>query len=197
MSLLAAFDILLHLATGQDDVRVGTLVAGRHRRELEGLIGFFVDLVVLRTDLGGDPTLREVRHRVRATTLAASAHPDLPFEELARTLERERGLARSALCQVMLVLNPPLPRFDAAGLRLHGLEVDSRTGPMPTTLTPCDLVLLLREGPEGLAGHLVYNTALFDASTIAAMCERFRDVLEGLVATPERRLSDYRRRDCR
>jgi len=98
---------------------------------------------------------------------------------------------------VMLVLNPPLPRFDAAGLRLHGLEVDSRTGPMPTALTPCDLVLVLREGPEGLAGHLVYNTALFDASTIAAMGERFRDVLEGLAATPERRLSDYRRRDCR
>ena len=96
------------------------------------------------------------------------------------------------LAPLQFVLNPPLPRFGAPGLRLHGLEVDPRTGHMPMTLTACDLVLALREEPGGLAGNLVYNTALFDASTIAAMCERFRDVLEGLMATPERRLSDYR-----
>ena len=103
MTCLAAFKMLLYGYTGQEDVCVATLVANRTRQETEGLIGLFVNTVILRTDLGGNPTCREVLQRVRATTLAAYAHQDLPFEELVRTLERERNLQRTSLCQVMVI----------------------------------------------------------------------------------------------
>ena len=97
MTCLAAFKMLLYGYTGQEDLCVATLVANRTRQETEGLIGLFVNTVILRTDLGGNPTCREVLQRVRATTLAAYAHQDLPFEELVRALERERHLQRSVL----------------------------------------------------------------------------------------------------
>ena len=102
MALVAALKTLLHRYLGQDDVRVATNVANRNRPGTEGLIGPLVNTVILRTNLGGDPSPREVMRRVRATTLAAFAHQDLPFEELAETLERERALEPAALAQVMI-----------------------------------------------------------------------------------------------
>ena len=104
MTLLAAFKVLLYSYTDQDDLCIGTLVANRQRQEVEGLIGLFVNTVLLRTDLSGNPTFREVLRRVRETTLAAYAHQDLPFEDLVQTLERERHLQRRSLCQVMFIL---------------------------------------------------------------------------------------------
>ena len=99
MALVAAFKTLLHRYLAEDDLRVATLVANRNRPGTERLIGPLVNTVILRTNLGGDPSPREVMRRVRATTLAAFAHQDLPFEELAETLERERGLEPAALAQ--------------------------------------------------------------------------------------------------
>jgi hypothetical protein len=103
MTCLTAFKVLLYGYTGQEDLCVATLVANRTWRETEGMIGLFVNTVILRTDLGGNPTSREALQRVRATTLAAYTHQDFPFEELVRTLERERHLQRQSLCQVMVI----------------------------------------------------------------------------------------------
>ena len=104
MALVAALKTLLHRYLGQDDVRVATNVANRNRPGTEGLIGPLANTVILRTNLGGDPSPREVMRRVRATTLAAFAHQDLPFEELVETLERERGLKPAALANVMILV---------------------------------------------------------------------------------------------
>src|SRR5262249_37344218 len=103
MTCLTAFKVLLYGYTGQEDLCVATLVANRTRRDTEGIIGLFANTVLLRTDLGGNPTGREALQRVRATTLAAYTHQDLPFEELVRTLERERHLQRASLCQVLVI----------------------------------------------------------------------------------------------
>ena len=156
--------MLLYGYTGQEDLCVATLVANRTRRETEGLIGLLVNTVLLRTDLGGNPTCREVLQRVRATTLAAYAHQDLPFEELVRTLERERNLQRTSLCQVMIIwqnfMLRPLQYFSAnAQLSGDGAE---RGGP-DVALTTFDIILTLRERPQGITGTCIYKTDLFDA----------------------------------
>ena len=109
MTLLAAFKILLYSYTGQVDLCVGTLLTNRPRPEIEGLLGLFINTVLLRTNLGGDPTLRQVLRQVRDTALAAYAHQDLPFEDLVQALERERALKRSSLCQVLFVLQHAVP----------------------------------------------------------------------------------------
>jgi hypothetical protein len=193
MTLIAACKILLHSYTGQDDLRVATLTANRSRHETEGLIGLFANTVILRTDLGGNPTGRQVLHRVRATTLAAYAYQELPFEDLVQTLERRPGFKRASLCQVMVLLQNargrPQPR-PASPLRFE--EVG------PTTLAPAmrattfDIVLILREGLRGLAATCIYKAGLFDAATISGLLEDFRRVLERLVAQPEEPLSTFR-----
>ena len=119
---------------------MATLVANRTRRETEGLIGLVVNTVILRTDLGGNPTCREVLQRVRATTLAAYAHQDLPFEELVRTLERERNLQRTSLCQVMVIWQNSMLRpqqFSAHTLSFQAME-QSVVGP-EVALTTFDI----------------------------------------------------------
>jgi len=190
MTLLAAFNILLHRYTGQTDLRVGTLLTNRPWREIEGVLGLFVNTVLLRTNLGGDPTLREVLRQVRDTTLAAYAHQDLPFEDLVRALEHERDLKRSSLCQVLFVLQHavPPPR-QLPGLTLRVLEADQSVAAPGVTATTFDCVLMIHQRPQGLDGSCIYKTALFDAATIQRLLEDFQEVLERLVAQPEQQLS--------
>ena len=192
MTLLAAFKVLLYSYTGQDDLCIGTLVANRQRQEVEGLIGRFVNTVLLRTDLSGNPTFREVLRRVRETTLAAYAHQDLPFEALVQTLEHERHLQRRSLCQVMFILQNAIwqpPQLSDLTLSLIG--ADESAGEPGLTATTCDIVLNVWDKPQGLAGACIYKTTLFDAATINQMLEDFQRVLEDIVVQPEQPLSTF------
>ena len=184
MALLAAFTILLHGYTNQDDLVVGTPTANRNRLEIEGLIGFFVNTLVLRTDLSDNPSFRDLLRRVREVCLGAYAHQDLPFERLVEELHPTRDLSRNPLFQVMFVLqNASLQPVELPGLSLSPVEVDTST-------THFDLTLHIVDTEHGLVGTLAYNTDLFDAVTITRMLGHFRTLLESVAATPERRVSD-------
>jgi amino acid adenylation domain-containing protein len=184
MTLLAAFKILLHKYTNQDDLVVGTPTANRNRLEIEGLIGFFVNTLVLRTDLSDNPSFRELLHRVREVCLGAYAHQDVPFERLVEELHLTRDLSRNPLFQVMFVLqNASVQALELPGLSLSPIEI--RTG-----TTHFDLTLHIVDTEQGLAGTLAYNSDLFEAVTITRMLGHFRTLLEAAAAAPERRLSD-------
>jgi len=184
MTLLAAWKLLLARYSGQDDIVVGSPVAGRTRPDIEGLIGFFVNTLALRSDLSGNPTFRELLGRVRETTLGAYAHQDLPFERLVEALQPERDLRYTPLFQVVFALqNAPVPTLDLAGLTISPVSVSSQTAKF-------DLTLMMIETEQGLSGWFEYSTDLFDSATIAAMAARFHTLLAGIVADPDRRVDD-------
>jgi non-ribosomal peptide synthetase component F len=192
MTLLAAFNILLYGYTGQEDLCVGSLIANRHRRETEGLIGLFVNTVILRTDLRGSSTCREVLQRVRATTLAAYAHQDLPFEELVRTLEREQEIKRVSLCQVMFVLQDSIrPSLPSSPRSLYFRDIDQSLVAPDSMATTFEVVLMLQDTPQGLTGSCIYQPHLFTAVTIQRMLAHFQHVLEQLIAKPEQPLTAF------
>ena len=184
MTLITAFKTLLYSYTGQEDIRVGTLVANRQHQETEGLIGLFANLVILRTNLGGNPTLRQVLQRVRTTTLEAHAYQELPFEYLARTLARERHLGRLSLFQTMFTMQHALPQFP----RLPEVTCDVlKTEAIDAT--PCELVLSLHGGPHGLEGLCLYKTALYEEATIVRMLRDFQQLLACFSAQPQQPVS--------
>jgi hypothetical protein len=195
MTLLAAFKVLLHSYTGQKDLRVGTLVANRNRQETEGLIGLFINTVILRTDLSGNPTFREVLQRVRATTLAAYAHQDLPYEELVQTLAHAHAGERTALCQAMFILQNAMQRpLHLPAQTLRFLEADRYSVGPDATATIFDIILMVRARPQGLAGACIYKAALFDPGTINQMLEDFQLLLTRIIAQPEQALSTLQTR---
>ncbi|MDT3395984.1 amino acid adenylation domain-containing protein [Streptomyces sp. B1866] len=178
MTVLAAFQVLLHRYSGQEDVVVGAPVAGRGRPETEPLIGFFVNMLALRTDLSGDPSFRELLARVRQVCLDGFAHQELPFERLVEELRPGRDLSRTPVFQVSFVFqNIPLPEFTAGGLRLETLEVASASARF-------DLELQVFDRPDGLTGWFEYNSDLFDAATVAGMADALRTLVADLVARP-------------
>ena len=186
MTLLAGWQALLSRYSGQDDVVVGSPIAGRNRRETEGLIGFFVNMLALRADLAGDPTWTELIGRARETALGAYAHQDLPFERLVEELGVERSLTRSPVFQVVFALN----RAGGEGerLRLGDLAVDwfDRGG---GAVAKFDLDLVLTDTGEGLGGVLLYRDALFEAATAERMAAHLATVLEAMADEPRGRLS--------
>ena len=183
IALMAAWKALLHHWTTQEDVAVGTLVANRGRPEIEGLIGFFANSLVLRTDLAGDPTFVELLSREREVSLDAHAHQDLPFEKLVEELNPPRELARTPLFQVMLILlNAPGAAMDLPGLELLPLAIDSRTAKL-------ELTLYATQTPAGLDGFLEYNRDLFDRSTVLRLLGHYQRLLEAAIADPLVRLS--------
>ena len=184
MVALAAFQVLLMRYTGQQDICVGTPVAGRNRQELEPLVGFFVNTLVLRTDLSGNPTVREVLGRVRETALGAYAHQDLPFEKLVEALRLPHDPSRNPLFQVMLAFQPP----QVVPLRLRGLEVTPVD--LERRASQFDLTLFLQEQPAGIAGWVEYSTDLFDRATIERLARHWCALLEGMVVAPGHRLSE-------
>ncbi|CAG0936136.1 surfactin family lipopeptide synthetase A [Thermoflexales bacterium] len=185
MLLLAAFQVLLHRYSGQTDICVGSPIANRNRSEIEGLIGFFVNTLVLRTNLSGDPSFQELLRRVREMTLGAFAHQELPFEKLVEELQPQRDLSRQPLFQVMFVFQgelAPVSQQALTGLEISLMEVESETAQF-------DLTLLMWATPHGLSGAFKYNTALFEAATMARMAEHFQALLQGIVSQPAQRLS--------
>ncbi len=185
MSLLAAFQLLLFRHTGQTDFAVGTPVANRNRSELEGLIGFFVNSLVMRTDLSGDPPLRELLRRVRTTSLEAYAHQDLPFERLVQELNPDRHPNRHPLFQVVFaVQNASREELQLSGLSVRPLEFE-------VTTARYDLQLDVWEYPDRLRLTVFFDSSLFDRATVQRLLDRLEILLEGIVANPDRRLSEY------
>jgi amino acid adenylation domain-containing protein len=183
MVLLAGYQTLLSRLSGQDDLIVGSPVAGRGRREVEGLIGFFINTLALRADLSGDPTFGDLLAQVRQVTLEAYAREDLPFERLVGELQTERSLAHSPIYQAVLVLlNTPSSTLELPGVSLEMIDTWVEG-------TKWDLTISLEERADGLAGYWEYDSDLFDATTVARFAGQFRELLRTAVAEPERRLS--------
>jgi len=184
MALLAAFKMLLYRYTGQEDIIVGSPIANRNRTELEKLIGFFVNTMVLHTDMSGNPTFRELLGRVREMTLGAQAHQDMPFDLLVKELHPERELSRQPLFQVMFDFDkPPMQLIEFPGVTSEVMEIHTETAMF-------DLTLAMRDMESELTGVFEYNTDLFNATTITRMIGHFQTLLKGIVADPERCLSE-------
>ncbi len=182
MVLLAAFHVLLARYTGEDDLVVGTPVAGRTRPELEGMVGFFVNTVALRVDGSGDPVFGELLGRVREATLGAWEHQDLPFDRLVEALDTPRDPARNPVFQVAVSYHAPAPPPELAGL-------DVRPLPHRTTTAKFDLSLHLADDGGGIRCAWEYARDLFDAATVARMAEHLAALLGGAAADPDRRVS--------
>jgi amino acid adenylation domain-containing protein len=193
MTLLAAFETLLYRYSGQDDISVGSPIANRRRAEVEGLIGLFMNNLVLRSDLSGNPTFRELLGRVREVALGAYAHQDLPFEKLVEALQPERVLNYNPLFQVMFILqNVPAEPLELTGLTASFFEVDRGIARQDLILELFDLPEGLgpEAQPKGLQGSLEYNTNLFDTARIKRMVGHLQTLLEGIVADPETPISE-------
>ncbi|HEY4564840.1 MAG TPA: condensation domain-containing protein, partial [Thermoanaerobaculia bacterium] len=181
--LMAAFKALLHHWTTQEDVSVGTLIANRRLPEVEAMIGFFANSLVLRGDLSGDPTFRELLRREREASLDAYAHQDLPFEKLVEELNPPRDMARTPLFQVMLILlNAPGEAMGLPGLKLQPVAIDSRTSKV-------ELTVYLTDSARGIEGFVEYNLDLFEQGTVARLIDHYTRVLAAVVADPRLRLS--------
>lgn len=179
MTLLAGFQTLLFRYTGQEDISVGTPVAGRTRTQVERLVGCLINTLVLRTDLTGNPAFEEVLDRVRRTTLDALSHQDVPFERLVEILRPERDMTRSPFFQIMFQLrNMPKAELEMPGLIITPVPVESEWAKF-------DLSLDLTETPDGLLCEMSYDTDLFDGATVDRMLGCYRVLLESAAATPE------------
>ncbi|MBD2309010.1 amino acid adenylation domain-containing protein [Chroococcidiopsis sp. FACHB-1243] len=184
MTLLAAFNTLLYRYTEQEDILVGSSIANRNRAELEGLLGLFVNNLVLRNNLNGNPSFREFLGRVREVTLNAYAHQDLPFEKLVEELQPNRDLSRNPIFQVMFILqNAPTPVEEFSGLTLRTLEIDNGRSEF-------DISLSMSESQQELTGFLEYSTDLFELDTIQRFINNFETLLESIVANPNRSISE-------
>ena len=183
MTLLAAFEVLLHRYTGQNDIVIGTPTAGRNRSEVENLIGFFINTLVLRTKLTGKSSFRELLRQVREVALDAYAHQDLPFEKLVEELNPERSLSHAPIFQVSFNLqNVQRETLELPGLTLALVGSDNKT-------TKTDLSLNLIEAENTITGNLPYNTDLFDEATIQRMRTHYQQLLESIVENPDAQIS--------
>ena len=184
MALLAAFQVLLGRYASQDSILIGTPTAGRNDVELENLIGFFINTLILRADLGSENTFREVLRQARANTLEALAHQDTPFEKLVEALEPERTLNRNPLFQVMLVLqNAPKFKVELPGLALQEIEFESGIAKFDLTLEIID--------SGNLYCTFEYDSDLYDEGTIRRMAGHFAKLVETVVATSDEKLSKF------
>ncbi|MEO0869217.1 MAG: condensation domain-containing protein, partial [Cyanobacteria bacterium J06642_11] len=184
MTLLAAFKVLLYRYTGQTDLVVGTPIANRHRAEVEGLIGLFINVLALRSHLSPQASFEDLLAQVKATTLKAYDHQDLPFEKLVDELKLERDLSHSPLFQVKFRLeNAPQETLSLPGLTFRRL-------PQAVTTAKLDLSVDLYETPNGIVGGFEYNCDLFKPETIQRMVQHFQIILASIVAAPDHPIAE-------
>ncbi len=184
MTLMAAWQALLHRYSGQRDIVVGTPIANRHQAETEELIGFFVNMLALRTDLSGNPTFAELVERVRETALGAYAHQALPFEKLVEELQPERDTSHSPLVQVVFALqNAPQGDLTTLDLKLNYVEVETSTAKY-------DLVVNVYEVEDKLSIVFTYSTDLFDAASMQRLGQHFKALLAAVVENADKHVSD-------
>jgi amino acid adenylation domain-containing protein len=183
MTLLAAFQTLMSRYSRQQDIAIGSPIAGRRRTETESLIGFFVNTLVLRTDLSGAPSFIALLERVKKSTLEAYAHQDVPFEKLVEVLSPERDLSRSPLFQAMFALqNAPYSTLELGSATLERFDVR-------TVAAQFDLTVAMAEMADGMQCSIEYCTDLFEAATITRWIEQFKVLLRGIVADPEQSIA--------
>jgi amino acid adenylation domain-containing protein len=183
MGLLAGLKILLHRYTGQSDLVIGSPIAARTHPEIEGLIGFFLNNLALRTQLSGEVTANEVLARVRETTLNAYARQEIPFEAVLEALHPERSLSYAPLLQVMLnLLNTPPQKYRLGNLAVERIPIDRG-------ISRLDLLISLTESAGGLEGYVEYNSDLFDRATIEQMIGHYQILLQAIVDQPEERIA--------
>jgi amino acid adenylation domain-containing protein len=184
MTLLAAFQVLLYRYTGQEDIAVGSPIANRNRAELEPLIGFFVNSLVMRVQLSGNITFQQLLAKVKQITIDAYAHQDLPFEKLVQELHPERDLSKHPLFQVAVSLqNTPITALKLPGLILNPLEIDNGTSKL-------DLELHFWQSPAGLEAQITYGTDLYDRVAILRMAGHLQTLLEGIINNPHQKLAE-------
>ena len=182
--LMAAFQTLLYRYSGAEEIIAGTAIGNRNHREIEGLIGCFINTLLFRTSFSGDPSFRELLRRVRQLSLEASANQNVPFEKIVSALHPKRDLSYSPLTQAMLILqNTEINAAAPSGLRIERLSMPERRA------VQYDLVINLRETKDGLRGLLEYNTDLFDSSTAKRILKHFETQLHSIGAHPDQRVS--------
>jgi amino acid adenylation domain-containing protein len=184
MTLLAACQILLSRLSGQEDIVVGSPVAGRRQLETEKLIGFFVNTLPLRGDVSGNPTFEELLVRVRSVVLEAMEHDDIPFERLVEAIQPDRSLTHTPLFQIML--NVFLRETE---LQLYGLELEELQ--LEWDHSKFDVTIYVRKKKKHLQVVLAYNAALFEAPRMEELLRQFRCLLEQIVVSPEKRIASY------
>jgi amino acid adenylation domain-containing protein len=185
MTLLAAFKVLLYRYSGQEDICIGSPVAGRTQQELEGLVGFFINTLALRSDLHGNPSFTALLQQVKETTLSAYEHQEVPFEKIVEKVMKVRDLSRTPLFQVMFVMQnlPGSPALRLGDAQLSEEAIEHSTAQL-------DLSVSIQEDADGLSGGIVYCADLFDAATIDRMMLHFEQLLESIVAAPATAISE-------
>ena len=190
MTLLSAFNLLLHRYSGQEDLLMSFASTGRGRAEMERTIGFFSNTLLLRTQVQGNLTFRELFDLVRTDCIAAYSHQDVPFEKLVEELKPEQRQDRSPLFQVKFALNPSWANGQGMSeVELPDLTIKSLFGYIYHGQTKYDLILVMREQNEGLGMVFDYNAEMFEAKTIKRMLGHFQTLLESIVANPDRPIS--------
>ncbi len=185
MTLLAAFKLLLQRHTGLEDIIVGSPIAGRNRAEVENLIGFFINTLVLRTDLSGNSSFRELIQRVRKTAMEAYTHQDIPFEKLLIELHPERTLSHTPLFQVFFnMINLDYGLTEVPGVSLDVFD-------MPDIGSKFDLTLYIIEKDQAIDLNLVYNTDIFTPERINGLLTQYKYLLSQIVADPDKKLNHY------
>ncbi len=183
MALLGAFQVLLARYSGQEDIAVGSPIAGRTRSETEDLIGFFANTIVFRGDLTGDPSFREVLRRSKAAVLGAIAYQDMPFDQLVAALRPVRDTSRTPIFQVMFALqNSPMPPLETPEMAMTPIVVTSDSA-------RADLTLFALELEDGLHITLEYDADLFLPATIARMLRHWQTLLDSILAEPDAPIS--------
>jgi non-ribosomal peptide synthetase component F len=183
MTLLAAFKLLLHRYSGQEDICVGTSIASRQQHELEGMIGFFVNTLALRSEVNNEQSFEALLRSVKTTTLEAYAHQEMPFEKVVEAVVKERDMSRSSLFQVMFVLHntPEVPKILLGGVELSPESFEHE-------ISKFEITFFVKETAEGLQGSVQYRSDLYNPQTIVRMIGHYQELLRSVVKAPSQKI---------